>query len=107
MPEREVPQHADELPRMRSIDLVAGVKRVMVVMTHTSRNGDPKLLSSCTLPLTGLGCVDAIVTDIAGFERTEDGLVLTELAPGVTVDEVREKTDASFRVAETVREMRF
>ncbi len=86
-----------------AMDLVAGVKRVVVVMEHTSKAGEPKLLHRCRLPLTGVRCVNLIITDLAVFEVGEDGLVLQELAPGVEIDEIRSKTEASFRVAESLR----
>lgn len=81
-----------------AMDLVAGTPRVVVMTTHVTRDGAPKIRRECSLPLTGLGVVDRIITDLACFDITPDGLVLTELAPGVSVDDVRAKTEADFRV---------
>ncbi|MFA5969349.1 MAG: CoA transferase subunit B [Sphingomonas sp.] len=84
-----------------AMDLVAGVKRIIVVMEHTSKNGDPKFIPSCTLPLTGRNVVDMIVTDIAVFHRADhqSPFELIELAPGVTVEEVAAKTTAHYKVS--------
>ena len=83
-----------------AMDLVAGVKRVVVVMEHTEKTGAPKLLKACTLPLTGRGVVDLLITDLGVFEidRKGGGAVLTELAPGVTLEEMKAKTEASYTV---------
>ncbi|KQM63991.1 MULTISPECIES: CoA transferase subunit B [unclassified Sphingomonas] len=81
-----------------AMDLVAGVKKIIVVMEHTSKNGDPKFIPECTLPLTGLGVVDMIVTDLAVFARDDHAspFRLIETAPGVTAEEVRAKTTAKY-----------
>jgi 3-oxoacid CoA-transferase subunit B len=83
-----------------AMDLVAGVRRVVVVMDHVEKSGAPKLLKQCTLPLTGAGVVDLLITDLGVFDidRKGGGVTLTELAPGVTVDDVRAKTEAEFSV---------
>lgn len=90
-----------------AMDLVAGAKRVVVLMGHTTRKGKPKLLKECTLPLTGVRCVDRIITDLATFDVAGDHLLLTETAPGVTVDDLREVTEAHFEVADGLGEMSF
>ncbi len=78
-----------------AMDLVAGVGRVVVVMDHANKRGEPKLLKECTLPLTGAGVVDRIITDLGVFDVVEGGLKVVELAPGVEMDEVRAKTEAA------------
>ena len=81
-----------------AMDLVAGVKRIIVVMEHTSKSGEPKLIPACTLPLTGRNVVDMVVTDLAVFERADhhSPFRLVETAPGVSQDEVAAKTTANF-----------
>lgn len=79
-----------------AMDLVAGVKRVVVVMDHASKSGAPKLLRKCSLPLTGKGVVDRVITNLGVFDIVSgDGMAVVELAPGVTVDQVRDVTEAS------------
>jgi 3-oxoacid CoA-transferase subunit B len=79
-----------------AMDLVAGVRRVIVAMEHTEKTGAPKLLKRCTLPLTGAGVVDLLITDLGVFEFAGGKVRLTELASGVTLDELRAKTEAAF-----------
>ena len=84
-----------------AMDLVAGVKKIIVVMDHTSKAGDPKFIPSCTLPLTGAGVVDMIITNLAVFQRPDKNspFKLIELAPGVTAEDVEQKTTATYQVA--------
>jgi 3-oxoacid CoA-transferase subunit B len=79
-----------------AMDLVAGVKRVVVLMEHNAKDGTPKLLKTCTLPLTGAGVVDLIITDLGVFEIDREGMHLRETAPGVSVEEIRGRTEAAF-----------
>ena len=82
-----------------AMDLVAGVKRVVVVMEHAAKDGTAKILPACDLPLTGRGCVNLIITDLAVFEVRPSGLVLIELAPAVTLETVAQRTAAKYTVA--------
>jgi 3-oxoacid CoA-transferase subunit B len=88
-----------------AMDLVSGVRRVIVVMEHTTPSGEPKLLRACTLPLTGAGVVNMVITDLGVFTIDKDdgaGMTLIELAPQVTLEEISSKTQASFKVANTL-----
>ena len=78
-----------------AMDLVAGVKRIVVVMDHANKKGETKVLKECTLPLTGKGVVDRIITDLCVMDVVPGGLKVIELAPGVTMDEVKAKTEAT------------
>ncbi|RTL57817.1 MAG: 3-oxoacid CoA-transferase subunit B [Rhodocyclaceae bacterium] len=87
-----------------AMDLVAGVKRVVVLMEHCAKDGSPKILPECTLPITGKGCVNLIITDLCVFEVVHgQGLVLTELHPGVSLEEVKLKTGVPFLIAESAQ----
>src|ERR1700684_1964375 len=88
-----------------AMDLVAGARRVVVAMEHTTREGAPKILKKCTLPLTGVKVVDTIVTEMAYIRVTERGLVLEEVAPGLTAEDVQRATEARLVVSGTLKVM--
>lgn len=88
-----------------AMDLVAAAKNIIVAMQHTNRAGESKLLSKCTLPLTGVNCITKIVTDLGVFDVTEDGFCCIEYAPGVTIEEIKEKTAGRLTIADDVKEI--
>jgi 3-oxoacid CoA-transferase subunit B len=90
-----------------AMDLVAGAQNIIVVMTHAAKDGASKLLTHCTLPLTGVGCIRRILTDLALLEIVDGAFVLREYAPGVSIDEIIARTAGPLVIAEDVCEMRF
>jgi 3-oxoacid CoA-transferase subunit B len=88
-----------------AMDLVASARNIIVAMQHTNPKGESKLLPACTLPLTGLHCVRRVVTELAVLDITEEGFLLIERAPGVSVDDIRSRTLGKMRVSENVKEM--
>ena len=88
-----------------AMDLVAGARRVIIAMEHTTREGEPKILTKCTLPLTGVGVVNTIVTDMAVIQVTPKGLLLEETAPGLTAEDVQRATDARLIVSPGLKAM--
>ena len=89
-----------------AMDLVAGARRVIVAMEHTTKDGQPKILKNCTLPLTGVKVVHTIVTEMAYINVTPEGLVLEEIAPGLTAEEVQRATEAKLRISDSLQPMR-
>ncbi|MCB0695922.1 MAG: CoA transferase subunit B [Chitinophagaceae bacterium] len=88
-----------------AMDLVAAAKNIIVAMQHTNRAGESKLLKKCTLPLTGVNCITKVVTDLGVFDITEDGFVCIEYAPGVTIEEIKAKTEGRLTIADDVKEI--
>ncbi|MGH9567267.1 MAG: CoA-transferase, partial [Candidatus Angelobacter sp.] len=88
-----------------AMDLVAGARRVIVAMEHTTREGAPKILKKCTLPLTGLKVVDTIVTEMGCIRVSKDGLVLEEIAPGLNPEDVQRATEANLLVSPKLKTM--
>lgn len=90
-----------------AMDLVAAAKNIIVAMQHCDKQGNSKLLSKCSLPITGLGCVKKVVSDLGVFEITPNGFLLLEYAPGVSIEEIQSKTAGKLTVSENVKEMEF
>jgi len=88
-----------------AMDLVVGAKKVIIAMEHSQKDGSPKILKKCTLPLTAVGVVNYIVTELGVMEVTSDGIVLRELAPGVTVEDIQSKTEATLIIPDAIGEM--
>jgi len=90
-----------------AMDLVASAKRLVVIMEHAAKDGTPKILKECSLPLTGRGVVHRIITELATLDVTREGLILTEVAPGISAREVQERTEPTLRVSSDLVEMKF
>jgi len=88
-----------------AMDLVVGAKKLIIAMEHTTKDGSPKILKKCTLPLTAVGVVDFIITELGVMEVTGEGIVLRELAPGVTAEDIQSKTGATLIIPEVIGEM--
>lgn len=86
-----------------AMDLVVGAKKIIIAMEHTTKDGAPRILNKCNLPLTGEGVVDMVVTELAIFSVTDEGFVLEELQEGVTMEMVKEKTEADFKISPTIK----
>jgi 3-oxoacid CoA-transferase subunit B len=89
-----------------AMDLVASAKRVIVAMEHTTKTGAPKILKKCTLPFTGLKVVDTIATEMAWIKVTPEGLLLEEIAPGLTVEDVQKATEPKLKISSSLKEMK-
>lgn len=90
-----------------AMDLVAAAKNIIVAMQHTNKAGESKLLRECTLPLTGVRCISKIVSDLGVFEINENGFLCVEYAPGVTIEEIKAKTEGRLTIADNVKEVQF
>jgi len=90
-----------------AMDLVASAKNIIVAMMHTNRAGDSKLLSSCSLPLTGVNCVKKVITNLGVFKIENNSFILTEIAPNVTVDEIKKSTNGNLKISEFLKKMIF
>lgn len=88
-----------------AMDLVASAKNIIVAMQHVNKAGESKLLAKCSLPITGLGCVKKVVTELGVFDITSEGFKLLEYAPGITIDYIKEKTSGRLVIAESVKQM--
>lgn len=87
------------------MDLVNGARKVVCVAEHCTKDGKPKIMKKCTYPLTGVNVVDVIITELAVFKVTEDGLLLTEIASDTTIEEIRSKTEADFIVSRDLKKI--
>lgn len=88
-----------------AMDLVVGAKKIIIAMEHTTKDGAPRILNKCNLPLTGEGVVDMVVTELAIFSVTDEGFVLEELQEGITMEMVKEKTEADFKISPTIKNL--
>ncbi len=90
-----------------AMDLVASAENIIVAMMHTNRSGESKILKKCTLPITGVNCINKVVTNLAALEVTKDGFKLLERAPGVSIEEIKSATDAELIIDGNIAEMQF